>query len=263
MTGNKNLSPGQTPARKLTDEERHRKLVLEGIPQGLQAERYNPDWTLKTIEYPRVLGLGGRLRSGKDEVADHLVRAHGWAKIGMSDAVHEFLLAQNPDIRVESAEEPFVASYVTVMERYGYREGKKFREVRSLLQRTGTDAARGVLYEDVWVDAARTRMLAHLAQGRSVVLTGLRFENEVRMIRDLKGVAAWVDRPVESQGVNVDTLVSALDTVLSHSSENSVHEEQFDITIPNHGTLADLYAWVDAYATAEEHVDRPWPHYDH
>jgi len=35
------------PPREFTDEERHRKLVTEGLPQGLQARRYNPDWTVK------------------------------------------------------------------------------------------------------------------------------------------------------------------------------------------------------------------------
>lgn len=35
------------PPRVFTDAERHRKLVTEGLPQGLQATRYNPDWTVK------------------------------------------------------------------------------------------------------------------------------------------------------------------------------------------------------------------------
>lgn len=258
MTPNKNLSP-----RRFSDEERHRKLVTEGIPQGLQAQRYNPDWTLKDAAYPRVLGLGGRLRSGKDEVADHLVRAHGWAKVGMSDAVHEFLLAQNPDVFVKSGD-PYVSDYVEIIEQHGYVEAKKLNEIRSLMQRTGTEAGRGVLYEDVWADAARNRMLAHMAEGRSVVLTGVRFENELNMIRGLKGVAAFVYRPVAAAApVTAPEVVSALDAALAHSSETSVRQDQFDLTIPNDGTLTDLYEWVDQFARAEETVERHWPHYDH
>ena len=50
----------------------------------------------------RLIGLGGKLRAGKDAVGDYLEEKHDFVKLGMSDALNEALLTLNPWIPVPS-----------------------------------------------------------------------------------------------------------------------------------------------------------------
>lgn len=190
---------------------------------------------------PLFIGLGGYLTAGKDEVADHLVREHGFVKMGMSDPLHESLMALNPVVPVTGedhkrlfTERPdsdmaFV-TYRALTKELGYTEAKKIEGYRALLQRFGTEVVRDILDPDMWVKIALRRVLEHRAFGQPVVLTGIRFANEFDMVDDY-GISVWVDRP---------GLAPA-----EHSSENSVRPKWFSHTVLNDGTLEDLYSHTD------------------
>ena len=49
----------------------------------------------------RLIGLGGKLRAGKDAVGDYLEEKHDFVKLGMSDALNDALLKLNPYIPTE------------------------------------------------------------------------------------------------------------------------------------------------------------------
>lgn len=188
----------------------------------------------------RLVGLGGHLRAGKDAVADYLVDSHGFLKLGMSDPLHEAMLVIDPiigetDLYIDGYNmgQKYVPRYSDLIGHNGYVEAKKNPEVRRLLQQLGTEFGRKMIGENVWVDIAKRTILDHLAEGRSVAITGIRYPNELTMIRDLGGVTWWVDRPGGSAAVSV------------HASENSVAERDFDFTLNNTGTLDHLYEIAD------------------
>lgn len=205
-----------------------------------------------------VIGLGGKLRSGKDTVADYLASNHDFVKIGMSDALRLALYTQNPWIHITEAEarhlfeltgsaavamgstgvrtiiSPFDQwiKYRVIEDAVGYTEAKDAAgEVREALQVLGTEVGRQIIGENVWVDIAERGIAEYRAQGRSVALTGVRFENEQSMIRRIGGTLAWIERP----GLDTATAHAA------HASEQATGED-FDLTISNAGTLHDLYA---------------------
>jgi hypothetical protein len=191
---------------------------------------------------PTLIGLGGHLRSGKDAVADHLVEKHGFVKLGMSDALHEAMLAIDPVIwptstaGYESAEE--VWRYSEAIAEWGYvRTKEMFPEARRLLQKLGTEVGRNMVGENVWVNIMARKIDDHRGAGHPVVVTGIRFPNEVQMIRELGGRSVWIDRP------NLATRGA----IAAHASENSVGEQDFDGLIVNDGTLEDLYEQVGAF----------------
>lgn len=62
-------------------------------------------------------------------------------------------------------------------------EAKKNPGVRVLLQRLGTDVVRDMVDEDAWVDIMRFRVECLLREGKKVVVTGIRFPNELEAIR--------------------------------------------------------------------------------
>lgn len=199
---------------------------------------------------PTLIGLGGHLRSGKDAVADHLVAEHGFVKIGMSDALHEAMLAIDPIVVVgEFVQYPEGAPgygwntpraqmrYSELVEAVGYVEAKKRPEVRRLLQKLGTEVGRNMIGEQVWTNIIARKIDDHRGAGHPVVVTGIRFPNEVQMIRELGGRPVWIDRPS----------LATSGAIAAHASENSVSEEDFDGLIVNDRTLEDLYAAVGPF----------------
>jgi hypothetical protein len=107
---------------------------------------------------------------------------------------------------------------------YGWEKVKDdFPEVRQLLQRTGTDAGRRVLGENVWVDA----VMADLPD-TDVVFTDCRFPNEAQAIKDAGGYLVRVTRPGFEPGPD------------AHESETALDGYPHDFEIKNTGTLEDL-----------------------
>jgi hypothetical protein len=175
-----------------------------------------------------LIGLGGYLRNGKDEVADELVAEYDFTKYGMSDPLNEALLTLNPWIPVSGSHA--WKHYDTLHDDVGYVEAKKNPEVRRLLQMLGTDVGRNMIDQNVWTTIARKKIQADLDQGKNVVITAIRFPNEVEMVGEMGGVLAWVHRPGEEFQPKPD----------AHASETSVRPGDFMLTLVNDGSLYQL-----------------------
>jgi hypothetical protein len=198
-----------------------------------------------------VLGLGGEYRAGKDAVADILVSDYGWFKMGMSDALHYALLTLNPWIFVEynvlRLDKPDSYLYGGRHYRYeelnaylGYVEMKKIPEVRQILQRMGTEVGREMFGENVWVDLL-LRNIENLKREFAypgIVVTGVRYRNEIAALHKIKARTAYVERP---------GLEKPQDASVAHSSENSLSKYDFTTTILNGGSLEDLKGTVGRF----------------
>lgn len=242
-----------------------------------------------------LIALGGLKESGKDTAADHLVEVHGFVKFGMSDALNDAMLTLNPWIMLDYPErigylrtttwEP--VKYRDLHDAVGYVAAKRHSEVREFLQVLGTEVGRDMIDPDVWVSIMRDRIEEKLKAGVPVALTAARFPNELAMVRELGGLAVWVERdavrPSEAvAGPRVYTGTQSVTKSLSeahraveqHASETSVGPSDFDIVIENNGTLEELYEETDELpniagrgtaflkATLGEHMVN-WPAYDH
>jgi hypothetical protein len=190
-----------------------------------------------------VVGLGGALRSGKDAIADHLVANHGFVKKGMSDPLLEHALILDPYIPVNAhpardMQGALNGTFIRLshlVEAVGYVEAKTNPEVRRFMQQDGTEGGRNFHDENVWVNRAARAIGEHLHADRRVVLTGIRFPNELAMVTQFGGDTWWVSRP------GLDSASSAS----AHASENGVDAAMFDHIITNDGSLEDLYDTVD------------------
>lgn len=184
-----------------------------------------------------VIGLGGRLRAGKDCIADHLVAEHGFKKIGMSDSLHQALLALDPIIECMDEAMGGETRYSEAIKKYGYTATKaNFPEARALLQRLGTEVGRDMIGVNTWVNITAQTIDNFLYADQPVVVTGIRFMNELRMIDQFAGRSWWVDRPDETADASI----------AAHASENGVQPLDFDSIILNDGSLADLYRKVNS-----------------
>ena len=180
-----------------------------------------------------VLGLMGRKRSGKDSFGAAL-EAEGFARIAFADAVKDALMAVDPIVLMNSSIREYqgVGDWVrlsTLIKRIGWDMAKElYPEVRSLIQRFGTDAGRDILGEDVWIRVASRKVKEQVDQGRPVVLTDVRFANEALLVNAYGGYLVRIERP--DLGPDTDM----------HASEQAWRDIKPDFIVQNKGSLLDL-----------------------
>lgn len=189
-----------------------------------------------------LVGLCGYAQAGKDTAAQFMMETRaeypiesGWSRVAFADTLRDMLYALNPigevshlldgdddmDVRLT------VATLTTkrIVDCAGWDHAKTtYPEIRKLLQRLGTEAGRDILGEHTWVHLGEQKIEA---ANSPVVVTDVRFPNELQMIRRRGGVVAWVQRP----GVG---------PVNEHASEHSVLASDADYVINNDGDLGKL-----------------------
>jgi hypothetical protein len=172
-----------------------------------------------------IVGLSGYAQAGKDTAAEVFQR-YGFQRYSFADPMREMALAIDPIVAVGQHPEgglKFIR-YSEALEEIGYEKAKEeLPEVRTFLQKLGTDAGRNVLGEDVWVDAA----LKYMREGGDYVIPDVRFPNEADAIRDEGGLVFRVQRP--DHGPAND-----------HPSETALDDYDFDHFLFNCGTIEAL-----------------------
>jgi hypothetical protein len=102
---------------------------------------------------------------------------------------------------------------------------------RQMLQTLGTEWGRETVNPHIWIRIAIERAIPHLATGRGVVITDVRFDNEAQAIVDAGGEVWRVIRPGWK---------CLDDGTAAHQSEAGVSEHLIARTIDNSGSLDDL-----------------------
>lgn len=165
-----------------------------------------------------IIGLAGYAQSGKDTVAETLVRERGYVRVAFADALREGVYTLNPWVFLEANN----VRLQWLVDAVGWDEAKKDPEVRRLLQVFGTEVGRNLLGQNIWVEAAMRKAAEH----EKVVFTDVRFPNEVQAISNAAGHLYRVVRP-------------GIDAVNRHVSETAIDDYLFPI-IKNNGTLDEL-----------------------
>ncbi len=179
----------------------------------------------------RILGIAGKLRSGKDTVADMLIADYGFKKLKFAEKVYEGLWEINPIIDFERIDDKYgFISFIEVrlqevVNTFGWENCKdKYPEVRRLLQAYGTEGGREIHGENCWVDILKRQIEAEPNQ--NFVISDMRFKSELDMVHSIGGETLRVVRP--SQASQTST----------HISEAYLEDVQHEII--NDGTLVDL-----------------------
>lgn len=173
-----------------------------------------------------IIGLCGYPRVGKDSIAQILCTHHGFERIAFADPLRKALLSLDPYIRTGDT----YARISRVIETVGWDEAKKIPEVRDLLQRMGTEAGRDIHGEDCWVRIAEREIENCI---RPIVVTDVRFCNEVAMLRKHGAMICHVVRP-------------GFEKVNEHSSEQMDYNAISDLAVYNQGERSDIQQMVQA-----------------
>ena len=187
-----------------------------------------------------IIGVSGYARSGKDTLAQHLVKHYGFKQVSFADILREAVFLLNPIVGlngyhydVEGNIHYEYKRVSDVIDEYGwggYKETPFGEEIRALLQRLGTEVGRQLLGEDIWVTAAFRLMNSE----DNYVLPDCRFINEARTVKEFGGTVIRVNRP-------------GYGPVNSHASEVGLDDWDFDYFIDNDGTQEEFAAKVDEF----------------
>lgn len=158
-----------------------------------------------------IVGITGYAGSGKDALGKCFVNNHGYTRVAFADAVK-----------------------LVALEQYGW-SGRKDEEGRALLQEVGSRMRDE--YEHYWVDAA----FAEASKHQHVVMTDVRYPNELVRLKQLGGVFVRVIRP----GVG---------PVNNHPSETSLDYLPADVTVINDASLDKLSLCAAAIATRVAYI---------
>lgn len=193
-----------------------------------------------------IIGLVGFIGSGKGTVGD-LLNEKGFHKDSfaapLKDAVSIMfgwprkLLEGDTELSRKWREEPDAF--------WSEKFGKPFSP-RFALQLMGTEAGRNVFHPDIWVISLLNR-----ARGRDIVVTDVRFKNEIKHIQDNNGIIirvkrgedpVWFDDFVNYNQNSTDYLYP---NVNIHPSETDWIGCDYDFLIENDGTIEDLGRKID------------------
>lgn len=157
-----------------------------------------------------MIGIVGRARSGKDTIANHIVK-YGYRKYSFATPIKEIakIMFFFSDEELENKTQKKSLMGITP---------------REAMQIIGTEMVRDTLDENFWVKHLLRRL-----DGKRTVISDVRFQNEADMISKNGGILIEIIRPNN--------------TVLNHRSEHV--NIKCDYVIVNDGSINDLYDQVD------------------
>jgi len=171
-----------------------------------------------------IIGLGYKMGVGKDTVANYLMANAGFVRFRFADALKEAACCifgwrreQLEDLNFKMAVDPY----------WG-------RSPRELLQLLGTECGRKVIDPLIWIKALKRQI--DLLDTPRVVVSDLRFQNELQAIKSWGGCVVKVLRP----GYAPEGLSEAQRT---HPSETELDAyEGWDYVLRNDSSLDVLNA---------------------
>lgn len=174
----------------------------------------------------KIIGFAGRKWSGKDTSADHLVRKHGFVQYAFAAPLKNFCR----DIFDLDHDQLYGSKREEVDTRYDLTP-------RQLLQKFGSDFLRDMIDKDFWI-----KFFVRWAnqQTKPIVVSDVRFQNELDIIRSLGGRVVRIDRK-DGHGSNDP-----------HASECVDSLKNVDVVIHNYD-LDTLYRDLDAVHGLFEH----------
>lgn len=198
-----------------------------------------------------LVGILGRIDSGKGTVADELVNTYGFRQDSFASTLKDItaVLFNWDRAMLEGNTPESRAEREIVDEFWAEKLGIPDFTPRLALQLIGTDVFRNNFHQDIWV----LSVMARYKDDDNVVISDCRFPNEVQIIRDLGGRIIQVDRGEEPEWwltakIAANGNTHAIEVMNKHhsihASEWAWSNEQPDELLLNNGTLNELYGLV-------------------
>jgi len=199
-----------------------------------------------------IIGICGFIGSGKDTIADYLVNFHEFRRESFASTLKDAVSA--------------VFGWDRTLLEGRTKEAREWREQvdpwwaerldmptltpRWVLQYWGTEVCRKSFHDDIWIASLENKLRNSKDH---VVISDCRFPNEIQSIRNAGGIIIWVKRgelpdwyqyAVAANQLGSNMALNELKMRKIHASETAWVGTEFDHTIENDGTVADLYTKI-------------------
>lgn len=204
----------------------------------------------------KIIAICGLKGSGKDTVGDYIVKKYnGWEKKSFAGKLKDItsilfgwdrtmLAGETSDAR-KQREEP--------CEFWSKKLGKPFSP-RQALQFIGTELFRNQFLPSIWVDCLERELLT---TDKNIVITDVRFQNEIEMIKSLGGTIIRVERnlpnwfreveQLRKDGLTIEKIKEIVPDIKNiHDSElDWIGVDNPSMIIDNNGSFEDLYKNIE------------------
>ena len=204
-----------------------------------------------------ILGACGFIGSGKGTVGDYLVQEKGWKTLSFAKTLKDMTACvfSWPRELLEGDTSDSRAWRETIDPWWSKKLGKPGLTPRWVLQNLGTDVMRTHFHDDIWI-LSLERRLASISS--DVIITDVRFPNEIKMIRSLDdGNTVWIRRGQLPEWYGMAQ--AANDPMFLHAPEAhdemvklGVHQSEWawvgqpmDYVIQNDDTVKELHDKID------------------
>lgn len=195
-----------------------------------------------------VIGLVGFIGSGKGTAGDILMRDCGYKKFAFADSLKDAVssIFLWPRGLLEGDSEASRQFREQVDPWWSKRLGYEVTP-RLILQKFGTEACRNNIADNIWIAALEKRIQGY----QDVVITDVRFPNEIEFVRSAGGKIIRIKRGPEPEWYNdaifwnkmegeSPNLKNTMKERNIHPSEYKWVGEHLDTTIENEGTVDEL-----------------------
>ena len=141
----------------------------------------------------KIIGITGSAGSGKDTIGDILVNNFpNWEKVSFANHLKDVTaLLFGFDRKMLAGETPEDRAIREQPDKFwSEKMGKDFTP-RFALQYLGTNLLRNQLHQNIWVDCLERKIME---SDKNIVITDVRFPNEIDMIRNVGGEIWRVER---------------------------------------------------------------------
>jgi hypothetical protein len=190
-----------------------------------------------------IIGICGFQSSGKDTLADYLIKEYGFYKLSFASVLKDIvsIMFNWPRDKLEGITKEDREWRETVDPWWSQQLKINILSPRYILQHFGTNLFRNHFHPDIWVKVVENK----LHQYKNIVITDCRFINEINMlirygakiIHIHRNMPVWFDK--YKIGIDVEEVKNL------HQSEKEWIRCYYDYEIINDGTIEELYMKLD------------------
>jgi len=199
-----------------------------------------------------LIGVVGLIGSGKGTVSDRLEQKHNFRKDSfaksLKDAVSSMFNWDREMLEGKTDESRAWREKPDVF--WSKRFGKDVTP-RWVLQYFGTEVMRQGMHDSIWIDSCMARY-----DGKPTVIADTRFENEIKIIREMGGSILLVKRGQDPDWFT-DYVEGNIVPKNIHLSEYAWAKSEYDHLITNDGTLEDLHSKIDDLIVSDKITHTP------
>jgi len=185
-----------------------------------------------------VIGICGLISSGKDTIADYVIKNHTFHKISFADKLKDSVSAMfswNRELLDGKTNES--REWREKVDTYWTSETGRTITPRLVLQEFGTECMRNGFYDGIWVSLTKKKIIEN--PHMNFVLPDTRFPNEAKMLYEIGGEVWRVKRGNDPAWFSEYQELGVEPTDV-HPSEWAWAQTKFKHIINNDGTITEL-----------------------